>query len=116
MKIFLIVNFHENYIYSAEDYFCSAEDFLGTRRFSGARRFYLFGYFHEHFLNSAEEKFYSCFFTNIRFYFPKKIFIRAKIFLLVLTFLFVFFWAKLLKIFVNLPFYSRKFTSDPEHS
>jgi len=40
MKIFLFVDFHENYIYSAEDYFysyedyfCSVEDFLGARRF-----------------------------------------------------------------------------------
>jgi len=85
---FLFVDFYENFIYSVEDYFysyedyfCSAEDFLGARRFSRRTKiFFLFGYFHEHFLNLAEQNFYSCFFKNIRFYFPKKNFIRAKIF------------------------------------
>jgi len=81
------MDFNENYIYSAEDYFYSYEDyFCSAEDFLDARRFFLFGYFHEYFLNSAEQNFYSCFFTNIRFYFPKKNIIRTKIFLLVLTY------------------------------
>jgi len=80
---FLFVDFHENYIYSAEDYFysykdyfCSAEDFLGARKFSRrtkiffqifsrtffefGRKKFLFVLLHEYSVLFPEEKFYSC--------------------------------------------------------
>jgi len=94
-KVFLFVDFHQNFIYSAKnyfylnkDYFCLDEDFLGARSFfrCGVQRFFC-----------------SDNFTNMFLIWLKKIFICANIFLLVLIFFVCFFWggrAKLLKIFM----------------
>jgi len=84
---FLFVDFHKNYIYSAkdyfysyEDYYCSAEDFLGARRFSRRIKIFFVRIFSRTFLEFGRTKFLFVFFTNVRFYFSKKNFIRAKIF------------------------------------
>jgi len=83
------VKFHENYIYLAEDYFSSYEDYFCSAEelFSGRTKIFLFGYFHKHFFNSIQDYFlFVFFFHKYSVYFQKIIFIRVKIFLLVLTF------------------------------